>query len=45
MLSLFDNAKDFGKKYQLGQRVVVKVKGVDRMIGTVDFRIIDEDEE
>ena len=37
--------KDFGKKYQLGQRVVVKVKGVDRMLGTVDFRIIDEDEE
>jgi hypothetical protein len=28
----------------LGQRVVVKVKGVDRMLGTVDFGIIDEDE-
>ena len=36
--------KDFGKKYLLGQRVVVKVKGVDRMLGTVDFTIIDEDE-
>ena len=36
--------KDFGKKYLLGQRVVVKVKGVDRMLGTVDFGIIDEDE-
>lgn len=36
--------KDFGKKYLLGQRVVVKVKGVDRMIGTVDFTILDEDE-
>ena len=39
-----DFVHTFGKKYLLGQRVVVKVKGVDRMLGTVDFTIIDEDE-
>lgn len=32
--------RDFGKKYQLGQRVLVKVKGVDRVLGTVDFSIL-----
>lgn len=35
--------KDSGKKYLLGQKVVVKVKGVDRMIGTVDFTIWNEE--
>lgn len=30
---------DFGKKYQLGQRVRIKVKAVDRVLGTVDFSI------
>ncbi len=36
--------RDFGKRYQLGQRVVVKVKGVERLIGTVDFSLISAEE-
>ncbi len=31
--------KDFGKKFLLGQRVNVKVKSVDRMLGVIDFVI------
>lgn len=36
--------RDSGKKYLLGQKVDVRVKGVDRMLGTVDFTILDEEE-
>lgn len=36
--------KDTGVKYSLGQRVCVKVNGVDRMARTIDF-VLAEDEE
>ena len=34
--------RDTGKTYKLGQRITIQVKGVDRMIGTVDFMIPEE---
>ena len=31
--------KDTGRTYKLGERITVQVKGVDRLVGTVDFMI------
>lgn len=34
--------RESGIRYLLGQRVKVRVKGVDKMLGTVDFTIVNE---
>ena len=34
--------RDTGMTYKLGERIPIQVKGVDRLIGTVDFIIPEE---
>ena len=36
--------KEYGKTYTMGQQVVVKVVNVDRLLRTIDFELVEEDE-
>lgn len=36
--------RDTGKTFKLGQRITVRVKGVDRLAGTVDFMLSEEEQ-
>ncbi len=35
--------KESGIVYQLGQRITIQVKGVDRLAGTIDFMLPEEE--